>query len=236
MYLSPSDASKAVAKPKAAVAKKDDPNALYTKDDYTAHFAMVATNSRDTFNPIVKRNTGSSGKGGAAATSNPALIPADFAGGEPNWSFTGMASIDGSAQALVENSTTKDGEFLKIGENWKTCVVTDITDDALTLTGPGGSSYVVRIKADFNDQIPVEQGGTGPMKVGANPLAGQIGSPDLTISPTDPNATMQDNGGNGGNNGGNGANRGRGRGRGNRGGGGGGGRRGGGGNGGNNAN
>ena len=153
----------------------------YTKDDYSIHFASLSTPPRDTFQPLVVRKTGGNGTS--------ASIPTTFTGGEANWNYTGMASVNGVSQGLLESKTTGDSEFVTKGQHWKTCTIGDINADMISLQGPGESSFVASVSsgeptasADVNPNV-------GPVVVPPG-MVGQIGGNDLSVSP------MQ--GGNGG--------------------------------------
>jgi hypothetical protein len=163
--------------------------------------------------------------GSAAAQVN--YVPAEFAGGEQGWIYTGSAEIDGVLQALLENRTTGDSVFLRIGDTWKGISVEEITEESLILASPE-TGIEKTLKLPSEDAPVSGPGGFTPATV--NPqLRGNIGpmslQPDGSAfqDPSMSGTTGFSNGGNSFGNGGNGfGNAGRRR-------GGGGGRRGGGG-------
>lgn len=155
----------------------------YTPDDYKVRFASAQGSLKDAFKPLVAKAATS--KGGSLIVNT---VPATFAGGEANWVYTGTAEIDGVLQALLENRTTGEGVFLKVGETWKGSSVEEITEDSVVLVSPDtGLEKKLTLPAD--DSISPGPAGFAPAQL-ANPpaLRGNIGP--LTVQP-DPNA--QDN-------------------------------------------
>ena len=107
---------------------------VFTKEDETASFNAVNDSPRNAFVPIVARHGGiGSGDGLANA------IPTDMTGGESNWVYTGTATTDGVAVALIENRTTGDAVFLKRGERWKSAYVLRISEYSVIMSGPSGT-------------------------------------------------------------------------------------------------
>lgn len=165
---------------------------LYTEEDRTAKFDPVAAPAKNTFKPIIAKVAKTATTGTQMNT-----LPPAFAGGEANWVYTGTAEIDGILQALLENKSTGDSVFLRVGDTWKGIYVEEITEDTLVL----GSATT---GTDYTLSLPTEETTTPTNSLNANAaggggnLNGPIGP--LTIQP-DPNM-MQNMGGNGfGNNG-----------------------------------
>lgn len=155
------------AKPKAASAKDKTKGVVYTEQDYKARFASLEGGPRNVFKPLVERSTGPSSE-----LLSPNSIPSDFTGGDPNWIFTGMATVDGVAMGLVENSASGDGEFLKISQRWKKARVLRITPEALVMESDRGVVRTMTLKA--YDEVPppvIDVGSVEPV----NPLQGPIG-------------------------------------------------------------
>ena len=164
----------AAAKPKTT-SKKDQ----FLPEDYDAKFTPVNWPVKDTFQPVVAR------KDTRSLLSNPGGIPVEFAGGDPNWVYTGEVSVDGSREALLENTLTGEGVFLRSGERWKNCAVVEIAGEKLRLEGPGGEVKTVTLgdrQAAVNPGAELAPVNPAP---GA-PLTGPIGGGGLTITP-DPN-------------------------------------------------
>lgn len=113
------------------VAKGED---AFTKADEKAEFKPVNTEAKNAFVPVVARTNGISG---AQQLEN--SVPADFAGGEANWIYTGNAEYDGVRQALIENRTTGDAVFLRRGQKWKNAYVVEISEYSVVLRGPSGT-------------------------------------------------------------------------------------------------
>src|SRR5579871_667163 len=88
--LSPSTPPAKKAAP--PMAKSNSKNAdLYTKEDHTAKFSLVSESAKDVFKPIISASKGSAG---TAASSQVNVVPPEFAGGEPNWTYNGSAQVD----------------------------------------------------------------------------------------------------------------------------------------------
>lgn len=170
---SPEDVA-APAKPKAANKSSSSAKTeLFTKADREAAFVPVNAATPNAFKPIVARTTGPS-----AGLLEPNAIPADFAGGDPNWIYSGMATVDGVGFALVENTATSDGEFIKVNENWRRSRVLKLTPESLTLENERGVVRTVRIKTKEDELPPLPGGGLEPV----NPLEGPIGN-GLAVRP-----------------------------------------------------
>lgn len=164
----------APTKPKAANSASSRTQLdLFTKEDREAEFLSLNTTTRNAFKPIVARTTGPS-----AGLLAPNAIPADFAGGDPNWVYTGMATVDGVGFGLVENSATGDGEFLKLNERWKKARVLKMTPELLTLENERGVVRTMRIKTKEDELPPIPGGAMEPI----NPLEGPIGN-GLAVRP-----------------------------------------------------
>lgn len=191
-----------------------------------ADFEPVAGTLKDAFKPLIVSKKPAAGTGPSQVN----VVPPAFAGGEPNWTYTGSAQIDGVLEALLENKVTGDSVFLKVGDTWKGISVEEITDDSLVLASPiTATEKKLELPPDVVTGPAAGPGGFAPANVNS-PLRGNIGPMGIQPDPTmlqDPsggnngmNGMNSGNGNFGGGNGGGGGRRG-GRGR-NRGGGGGG--------------
>jgi hypothetical protein len=144
--------------------------------------------SRNSFQPLVMRKSNALADALAAAGG----IPADFAGGDPNWICTGSAEVDGVLQALIENRNTSEGVFLKQGDHWKNCVVSQVEEDNVTLVGPGGVAKVIHVKQDDSTNPADDAAGTtpfqpqlnGPIGGGAQTSGGQVTEAPALPAPT----------------------------------------------------
>ncbi|HVT14143.1 MAG TPA: hypothetical protein VHE55_17915 [Fimbriimonadaceae bacterium] len=179
--LSPAPAPKTAKKmlPAKPKAKSEE---IYTKEDLTAHFDSANQDAKDSFKPEIIKVGTSGGK-----TSQVNLVPVEFAGGEANWTYTGSAEIDGVLQALLENKTTGEDVFLKVGDTWKGISVEEITDDSLLLASvETGTEKKLELPPDTTTAGPA---GFAPVR--APVLQGDIGQmsiqPDGSTIQPDPN-------------------------------------------------
>jgi len=111
--------------------------------DYTAKFDSVTSPAKNAFKPLVMktdiRETVPTKDNG---------IPIAFTGGEPNWIFTGSATVDGTPNGLLENTSTGEGVFLVSGEHWKTSRVLTITKDEIVMQGPEGDARTIKMETE----------------------------------------------------------------------------------------
>ncbi len=178
-YLTEPDngATSKAAKPKSAASKGKDNGVMFTDQDYKARYAALDASMPNVFKPIVARSTGPSSE-----LLSPNSIPADFAGGDPNWIYTGMATVDGLAMGLVENGASGDGEFLTISQHWKKARVLKITAEALVMESDRGVIRTMTLK-NYDDVLPPipTEGIVEPV----NPLQGPIGDGNgVAVRPT----------------------------------------------------
>lgn len=100
----------------------------FTEADLTATFPRYNGKYQDAFKPkvVVKKEV-------------PAPAPTPlFGNGVGVWSLTGISSINGEPSALVENSSTQESVFLKIGESWNGYRVQAIEPSAVILVNGEG--------------------------------------------------------------------------------------------------
>lgn len=152
-------------KPRARATAKADED--FTMADFDAKFSPAKVEYRNVFTPLVMASSGNRGGGSLSPNS----IPLEFSGGKEQWVYTGTAVIDGVPNALVENSSTGEGEFIRVGQNWKSATVRKITPTSLTLTSSSGRVQKMDLmrdpeiddKALMNAQVqPISpQGGRG---------------------------------------------------------------------------
>lgn len=131
----------------------------FLPEDYSASFAKLNEPARNAFKPLVARSRGAN----AGENARVDAVPADFAGGDPNWLYTGNAEVDGLNVALLENSVTGESVFLAAGDVWKQAVLSTIGIDAIVMVGPGGTTRRIRLG---QQEFPEAE------------------APDLAISPT----------------------------------------------------
>ncbi len=164
----------------------------FTPQDYTAKFAVLNQTPKNAFKPLIVRDNGTGGlKGRIALRTNG--IPLDLAGGEGNWAYSGMAVINGKPTALVENSGTGEGVFLKVGEKWKRATVRKVTDTSLVLIGEDGSLHTMKIGDD--NTVSAKDKSFAPLRP-LPALTGPIGSLQvrpLPVNPTRSNVPIAQN-------------------------------------------
>ena len=119
---------------------------LLRPEDYTASFPPVNVVPRDAFKPLVAKTTVT--LKGQATPLGQNGIPSAFAGGDGNWIYTGNAVVDGVPNALLENTTTQEGVFLRPGERWKSLTLASVTANRIQVIGPGGKIHSVSIADD----------------------------------------------------------------------------------------
>ena len=166
--------------PKTVVAtsstKKDS---LYTKEDENAKFERISAATRNSFVPLVTKGMG--GKLGIDG------IPINFTGGEGSWTYTGNMTVDGIPNALLENSVSGDGVFLRPGQHWKTLRLIAVKDDSIELEGPDGSRKTVFF-ADKSLNVTSSSGNNlSPLPPAA--IQGNLPSGPAQPGPARPNRT-----------------------------------------------
>jgi hypothetical protein len=145
---------------------------LFTEEDYKAHFANLNLPVKNVFRPLILPAT-AGGVGLAAIAPNE--IPKDFTDGKTAWLYTGTAIVDGVPMALVENTETGEGEFLKVGQRWMHAVVRKITPIALVMEGPNGRVRTMDLLKEIGDGEETTLAGMDVRPVSPN-LAGAIGN------------------------------------------------------------
>lgn len=159
---------------------------LFTEQDYRAHFERLSGIPRNAFRPLVARR----GPGSPDEARLDAL-PTSFTGGEANWRYTGNASLNGVRLALIENASTGEGVFLRVGERWKDAVLSAIEEEAIVMVGPFGEVRRIRLGEREIETVPPGPAAGTPVATGLAPvrvgpeLTGPIGlspSPDALAS------------------------------------------------------
>lgn len=191
---SSSTKSKSSAYKTKKVVKKDKETDL-TDEDYKAKFASITTPARNIFAPLVSRSKGLRGSSGSI-DQGPMMIPPELTLGQATWTYTGMAEVDGVPTALVENSETQEGVFLKRGEKWKLATIYSISEDALVLSGPDGVRHTVKVSGSESAEPAVQPannaGGFQPLRISPN-MSGPIGGSNpagIQVQP-DPGGRMR---------------------------------------------
>jgi len=182
MFLLKEDPSATSGRIKATKsAKASSKGALFDENDFKAKFPRLTDGIRDAFMPVVARTKGRGIKTDDGIA-EPVVIPPVLTMGESGWYYTGMAEVNSVPTAIVENTTTGDGEFLKQGQRWKQAVVTRIGSDSISFSGPYGSNYMVPVSLPPESVTRESTTGsttTSPIQpFGPNAfMSGPIGSP-----------------------------------------------------------
>ena len=92
-------------------------------------------------------------------------VPSLLADGEADWAYTGMVEIDGVRLALLENATTHQGGYVRVGESWKKSRIVSVTMACLVVEGPDGKqTSVFRFNANkIEKPKPPPEGGFKPL-------------------------------------------------------------------------
>jgi len=178
-YFLSSDEAPALKKPvsiphAAPVLDTDD---QFTEADYHAHFDRPKAKLRNVF------MAGSGTTEGETGLQPIDHIPGVFAEGDANWTFTGIAQVNGTTMALLENSQKHQGGFVKEGEHWKGSLVKRITSESIVMIDKDGSQQVVM---RFNPNKPSKNAATvNPSLPGPLPPVGgpQPGGPPPGMPP-----------------------------------------------------
>ena len=166
--LTSPDAPIAHTPPVTKLKRNDLGNGQFTDADYKTTFAEPVLVSRDGFKPLVARKSNVLAQALAAAGG----VPAELAGGDPNWVCTGVSEVDGQRQALLENKNTGDGSFVKQGDKWKTSVVSQVLEDGLVLVGNDGEPKTIHIQQDTTQSETDNGGDVLPVRPQLNGVIG----------------------------------------------------------------
>lgn len=138
-------------------------------EDYNAEFEALNESPDNAFMPLVARTRRNSG--GIA----PNEFPAEYAGGESGWFYTGTVVIDDVPSALVENELTGDGMYLEVGENLKRTTISEIAPTYIVVTGTTGRSLRLDLLRDLPEPGDEFEGlGIEPVRPD---LSGVLGGP-----------------------------------------------------------
>src|SRR5690606_15601791 len=130
------------------------------------------------FKPLIV-DQGSRRASESRGVGSPNQVPPHFVNGESTWFFTGTTSFDGSTMALIENTATGEGQYLRVGESLLGATVVEIGRNSVTLLGPAGESK--RLILLENRPIVEEAVNNAPF----NPMTGPIGitsRPDTAVN------------------------------------------------------
>ena len=177
--LMPSDdAPVRKSKPTKRTNKQSEDDSKYVAAEMAMKFERPTSPVRNVFHPLVVVEKPEK----TAAPPPPAdqdlkAIPAKIADGESNWVFTGMAEVDGTKVALLQNNSTKQSGLLKEGEYWRKSQLISISLDSILFVGHDGNIQTV-FRFDPNAPPKVKtptESGFRPYDL-SGPLAGPIGT------------------------------------------------------------
>lgn len=174
--LSPEPATRPAARKATKKPVKAKGGIEYTQEDLDARFAPLNGSFKNAFKPIVVKQPTTVGSGAAVN-----VVPPAFAGGEANWMYTGTAEIDGVLQALLENRTSGESMFLRVGDTWKGTLIQSISEDSIMLSASDGEEVTLHLPSD--EEVPLTAGGFAPAQVTNPPLRGDISLGPLTAQP-----------------------------------------------------
>ena len=128
--------------------KKVDP--LDMPEDHNApKFESVNASMKNTFVPLVTK------KSGGNKTGLPGGIPAWFADGEGNWVYTGNMTVNGVPNALLENTASGEGVFLRPGQKWKSLKLVSVHEDSIDLEGPNNEHKTIFDEIAYVADAPI---------------------------------------------------------------------------------
>jgi hypothetical protein len=155
-------------------------NSAYTEEDYKVRFVSASEPVRNAFRPLVIRQ-----QGGMSGNLVPGGIPADFAGGDGNWVVTGVVEFGGTRQALLENRSSGDGDFVERGQRWKNSTIVEITATSMTLLGPGGRRHTLLLGEITEPSASVNvSASVGPVTVSPGMIGQPAGVQGVNVQPT----------------------------------------------------
>ena len=98
-------------------------------DDLNAHFPLYKASTRNPFAALVEAPT-------AQNIGLPVIgaVSAQTSG----WTLTGINTVDGVTNALVENTATNGSTFLHVGDTWQGLTVKAIDPDGIVFTNGAG--------------------------------------------------------------------------------------------------
>ena len=121
----------------------------FSDEDYNPPAFAPVTFTKNAFQPVIVRTR----QAGEIAIA-PDAVPAELAGGDPNWFYTGNAELDGKPTALLDNRVTMESEFVAQGQKWKRCTIVQILPQALVLAGPSGRKVKLTLSSGEATIVP----------------------------------------------------------------------------------
>lgn len=180
--LFPAEVAAPTTKKPKAIAKKTVGETDYLLTDYTFKIDSLpdSVKPKDAFKPLVMKSQNLPN----------GILTID------NYTYSGMASIDGVANGLLENAATGQGDFVKKGQRWHdSWLVVSIDADKIAMKNDVGDITTLLAGAASLKSTPGTSG-TLPSPGGSNPvMVGPIGAQDLSLVPDSTAMAQQGNGG-----------------------------------------
>lgn len=107
-----------------------------------------------------------------------------------NWTYTGTVHVGDQIMALIENSQTKEGQYVKVGDNFMGASVSAITDQMVTLMASGKPNMLA--KSDNITLTPLDKNADF-MNAQTQQQPGQPGMPGMPNMPQQGMPGMQMN-------------------------------------------
>ena len=165
---------------KTSASKSKDSDWIFPTAETSVHFEKPTAALRDIFKPLVAVDKDTLLKQQEAELLK--SVPSKLAAGEANWVYTGMVEVDGSRLALLENSGTHQGGFVKEGDIWKKSKLLSVTSGNIIVASltDGASATVYRYNPNEvpKPKAPPE-GGFRPFDI-SKELRGPIGNIDIS--------------------------------------------------------
>lgn len=179
VYSGGDDTPTTTKKPTTSKSKNSMGGTDFIPADYTIQFTDLKAAPKDSFLPLVS-------KASAGGSSDPGGLPTYLTNGESDWEYTGVVQVNGSDQALLENSKSLDSVYLSVGQHWKRGKVRRISDSNVQLEGDNGKLFTVKMSEGEtkNDNVTVAPAadGSAPAAVQPPAMAGTIGQ-QLDVAP-----------------------------------------------------
>ena len=175
----PKKSSSTKAKTKKSSTVKRAETEFLPEDYKKGGFQPIVIVSPNKFTPLVQKTKTSMDYALA-----PDSVPAELAGGDPNWVYTGTAELDGKPTALVENRVTGESEFVNQGQKWKRASISQILPQGLILAGPSGKKVKLTLSNGDSTILPgSSRYANGFQPVNPGGLRGPIGGNGISVRP-----------------------------------------------------
>lgn len=102
-----------------------------------------------------------------------------------DYAYTGTVSLDGRMMALIENTKTKEGQYLSVGDTFMGGTIQQINERNVTIAIAGNSRMLT--KTDNFQLTPLDK--SAPFLQGGGNRPGQPGAPGITNPATPSGAT-----------------------------------------------